>query len=59
MFKIDKNNIITETDKLLYNIWETLNKDKIPCKYCGGYHENKGQLLACAKKHKNTGGSKK
>lgn len=22
------------------------------CKHCGGTHENKGQVLACAKKHK-------
>lgn len=26
--------------------------DKIPCKYCGGEHDNKGQVMACAKKHK-------
>jgi len=57
MFKIDKKNVVNETDKLLYNIWECLNKEEvtkplIDCKYCGGTHENKGQLLACAKKHK-------
>jgi hypothetical protein len=22
------------------------------CKFCGGQHENRGQVLACAKKHK-------
>ena len=24
----------------------------VPCKYCGGTHENKGQMLACARKRK-------
>jgi hypothetical protein len=24
----------------------------IPCKFCGGTHENKGQLMACARKKK-------
>ena len=26
----------------------------IDCKYCGGTHENKGQVLACARKSKST-----
>jgi hypothetical protein len=25
---------------------------EIQCKYCGGSHDNKGQFLACARKHK-------
>jgi hypothetical protein len=25
--------------------------DSEKCKYCGGTHENKGQFLACARKH--------
>jgi hypothetical protein len=27
----------------------------IECKYCGGTHENKGQMLACARKKKKEG----
>lgn len=27
----------------------------VDCKYCGGTHENKGQVMACAKKHKKEG----
>jgi hypothetical protein len=27
----------------------------VPCKYCGGTHENKGQMLACARKLKKEG----
>ncbi|MDP4117668.1 MAG: hypothetical protein Q8873_00545 [Bacillota bacterium] len=26
--------------------------EKIQCKYCGGEHDNKGQMMACARKHK-------
>jgi hypothetical protein len=27
-------------------------KESIQCKYCGGTHENKGQIMACAKRAK-------
>lgn len=27
----------------------------VPCKYCGGTHENTGQMLACARKKKKEG----
>lgn len=27
----------------------------IQCKHCGGTHENKGQIMACAKKRKKEG----
>ena len=29
------------------------------CIHCGGTHDNKGQALACAKKHKKKGSAKK
>ena len=61
MYIIKEKDIVTIEQKLLFNIWESLDKKanvkKSPkiydCKYCGGTHENKGQLLACAKKFKN------
>lgn len=28
------------------------HSEKIKCKYCGGEHDNMGQFMACAKKHK-------
>lgn len=34
---------------------ETDQKITASCKYCGGIHENKGQVLACAKKAKKEG----
>lgn len=34
----------------------TKNVDtKLDCKYCGGKHENRGQILSCAKKNKKKG----
>lgn len=60
MYIIKAKDIVTVEQKLLFNIWESLDKKAklvespkiLDCKYCGGTHENKGQLLACAKKHK-------
>ncbi len=60
MYDIKMKDIVTVEQKLLFNIWETLDSKAkakqspkiIDCRFCGGTHENKGQLLACAKKHK-------
>ena len=60
MYDIKAKDIVTVEQRLLFNIWQALDekaKEKespaiIDCKYCGGTHENKGQLMACAKKHK-------
>jgi hypothetical protein len=58
MFDIDKSHCVTTEQKLLWNIMESLKKEtplvlpeKKPCKHCGEAHDNKGQELACAKKH--------
>jgi hypothetical protein len=51
---------------LLFDILEELKKSngskkineeikQYPCKACGGVHENKGQLLACARSKKKEG----
>lgn len=58
-------NLMNDDTKLLHDIRELLKevliylkpeiKEEIklyPCKACGGQHENKGILLACARKHK-------
>jgi hypothetical protein len=65
MFKIESRDLTTAEARLLFDIRELLIKrDKNPlakntgkkptapqpCKYCGGVHENKGGVLACAKK---------
>jgi hypothetical protein len=58
MFEIDKAHCVTIEQKLLYNIQELLKKEskaQVICKHCGGTHENIGQTLACAKKHKKDG----
>jgi hypothetical protein len=62
MFDINEKDILGQTNKLLYNIWQELKSEKIPeiktpvatlkCKICGTEHENKGSLMACYKKHK-------
>jgi tRNA(Ile2) C34 agmatinyltransferase TiaS len=75
MFNIEERHIVSEQEKLLFNIQELmknilikLNKEvskpelikvedenkpnQTLCKYCGGTHENKGQMLSCAKKNK-------
>lgn len=43
-----KQTIDTDTPKPENNV----QSDKIQCKYCGGKHDNMGQVMACAKKHK-------
>lgn len=59
MYEIKEKNIVTIEQKLLFNIWESLNPKEpkvetktYQCKACGKTHDNKGQLMACAKKHK-------
>ncbi len=32
------------------------SNSKIPCKHCGGSHDNQGQILNCAKKNKKKKG---
>lgn len=49
-----KQEVDTELPKLENNE----QNEKIQCKYCGGEHDNQGQVMACAKKHKK-GGEKK
>lgn len=59
-----------DTDKLLFDILQELKilngknvvkqeveeeNKQYPCKACGGAHENKGQMLACARKKKKEG----
>jgi recombinational DNA repair protein RecR len=71
MVEITSRDVTTSEQKLLYLVLQELKqinselgsvekaaeiKSKITaCKYCGGIHENKGQALACAKKHKKEG----
>jgi hypothetical protein len=51
--------ILQELKKM--NEPKEINKDikeeikQYPCKACGGVHENKGQLLSCARKYKKDG----
>ena len=63
---MERNDLYGDTDKLLFDILQELKKLNggkakateaagIPCKYCGGTHENKGQIMACAKKKKREG----
>lgn len=60
MYPIREKDIVSTEQKLLFNIWQSLDGKAVTgqsprildCKYCGGTHENKGQIMACAKKHK-------
>lgn len=67
MSDIKRDSLITTEEKLLFDILQVLREIKQPlepqevlrlmamdakCKHCGKVHENKGQKLACAKKHK-------
>lgn len=54
LFDIDRSHCVTTEQKLLWNILESLKKEtplKQSCKHCGTVHDNRGQELACAKKH--------
>ena len=64
----DKGHCVTTEQRLLYNIQEllkelvevnTLREPLKPvgekCKHCGGVHNNVGEKLNCAKKHKKKG----
>ena len=68
--QLSPRDVATSEQKLLYMILQELkqinsklNKEKPiekkitakACKYCGEIHENKGQIMACAKKHKKEG----
>ena len=63
-----RDDLYGDTDKLLFDILQELkllnskleveNKavpSSVPCKYCGGTHENTGQMLACARRKKKEG----
>lgn len=66
--QLSPRDVATSEQKLLYMILQELKQmnsklekpteKKITakaCKYCGEIHENKGQIMACAKKHKKEG----
>jgi hypothetical protein len=68
MFHINPDSLVTKTDKLLFNIQELLLAQRaqpepiieeikvgLACKFCGGTHENKGLIMACARKNKRAG----
>jgi hypothetical protein len=48
----DIRELMRENNLLLTRLLNNGQKEGYPCKYCGETHENRGQLLACAKKHK-------
>jgi hypothetical protein len=61
-----RDSLVTNEEKLLFDIFQELKEinQKLTvrpvakgaeCKYCGGTHENKGQVLACAKKKRKEG----
>lgn len=67
--QITTRDVTTSEQKLLYLILQELKSinlkltstakpTAIDCKYCGGTHENNGQVMACAKKHKKKEGAK-
>lgn len=69
MFEIKKEHCVTMTEKLLFNIWQELKEDNLPCspaedageskrftcKICGQTFENAGKYLADQRKHKKEG----
>lgn len=63
MFDIKPEQLVTKTDKLLYNIWQelkgnvcsTAENTEYTCSYCETKHPNRGKMLACAKKCKKEG----
>lgn len=69
MFDINPEMLVTKTDKLLYNIQELLKaqavrqepietvepKKGFDCRFCGGQHESKPQIMACARLKKKAG----
>jgi hypothetical protein len=68
MRELKRESMVDTSEILLFDILQelkALNKKLEPtmaqeeqqsallnCKHCGGYHENKGQLMNCAKKNK-------
>jgi hypothetical protein len=68
---MERKDVHGVTDTLLFDIYDELRKlnekltpikeeskavpTSVPCKYCGGTHDNKGQLMACARKSKREG----
>jgi hypothetical protein len=67
--QINARDIVTSEQKLLYLMLQELKEinvkltpapkpTAIDCKYCGGTHENNGQVMACAKKMKKKEGAK-
>lgn len=54
----DIRELMKENNLLLNKLLNGFNREDkeeskgIPCKYCNGTHENKGQIMACAKKAK-------
>lgn len=53
---IEQNELLKSVLNLSKPSVDIKEKDeKIKCKYCGGYHDNKGQYMACARKYKKDG----
>lgn len=68
MFDIKEQDVLGQTNKLLFNIWQELKNNpvmsqekskevkttsaEVQCKYCGGTHRNRQSMAACAKKQK-------
>jgi uncharacterized membrane protein YqiK len=65
MFDIKEQDVLGQTNKLLFNIWQELKRldiksipqevkpaGEVQCKYCGGTHRNRQSMAACAKKQK-------
>jgi hypothetical protein len=62
MFDIKEIDVMGQTNKLLFNIWQELKKPQEVkpaelCEYCGKDHSNKGYAMACARKRKKESGS--
>jgi len=70
MFDIDPDNLVSKTDKLLYNIWQELKQLRptaegteaviqkpkvIACKKCGEEFDNRGKFLSHSREHKKEG----
>ena len=58
--KISNNNVLSElenssTVEVPTQIGETTTPERYICKVCGKEYDNKGKLLACARKHKKEG----
>ncbi len=50
------NEAIKEESSIVLEPIKIESNSKIPCKHCGGSHDNQGQILNCAKKNKKKKG---